>query len=61
MDRPNYAGPAVLVSLSIYVLNIPFIDINKHTGEMSLEMFWRHHWTDQRLKFDKASFLGGTF
>ena len=61
MVRPNYPGPAVLVSLSIYVLNIPSININKHTGELTLEMFYRQHWTDQRLKFDKAGFLAFSF
>ena len=54
--RPNYAGQPLIVSLSIYVKNIPSININKHTGELTLEMFYRHHWTDQRLQFDKVSF-----
>ena len=61
MVRPNYPGPAVLVSLSIYVLNIPSININKHTGELTLEMFYRQIWTDSRLKFDQAGFLGVAF
>ena len=54
MVRPNYAGPPLLVSISLYVQNIPSLDINKHTGEMTIEMFYRQIWTDPRLKFDKA-------
>ena len=51
--RPYHGVKPVNVNVSIYVLNIPEIDFNKHAAEMTMEMYFRQHWQDPRLRFDK--------
>ena len=55
--RPNHGVQPVHVNVSIFVLNIPEIDFNKHAAEMTLEMYFRQHWQDPRLRFDKNAEL----
>ena len=55
-QRPGTEDQPTLVSFSIYVINIPELNFNRHNGEMTLEMYFRQIWTDDRLKFH-ASFL----
>ena len=44
----------------MYVLNIPEISFSKHTGEMTLEMYFRQSWIDPRLQWTaKHEEVGG--
>jgi len=52
--RPNAGGEPVKVSLSMFVLNIPAINVGKHGMEMTIEMYFRQFWEDPRLKLDKS-------
>ena len=45
-QRPGPEGQATQVNFSIYVINIPEINFNRHNGEMTLEMYFRQIWTD---------------
>ena len=55
--RPYHGHKPLHINISIYVLNIPEIDFNKHAAEMTLEMYFRNHWQDPRLRFDKNAEL----
>ena len=48
--RPDTGGPAVTVRVSVYVLNIPEIKFGQHGMEMTVEMYFRQFWQDNRLK-----------
>ena len=50
-QRPGSQNQATKVNFSIYVINIPELNFNKHNGEMTLEMYFRQIWTDPRLAF----------
>ena len=44
--RPNAGGPPVTVKLSVYVLNIPYINFGKHGMEITVDMYFRQFWED---------------
>jgi len=52
--RPNAGGPPVTVKLSVYVLNIPYINFGKHGMEITVDMYFRQFWDDPRLQIDKS-------
>ena len=61
--RPYAGGIPVNLTLSVHVLNIPEIKFGQHGMEMTIEMYFRQFWEDQRLKFDNSlnlsKMLGG--
>jgi len=52
--RPFAGEKAAQVNISLYVLNIPYINFGKHGMEMTLDMYYRQFWDDPRLKIDKS-------
>jgi len=50
-DPDDDGKKAVLVTVSIYILNMPTLTFTKQGGELTMEMYFRQSWLDPRLKF----------
>jgi len=57
--RPDTGGPAVTVRVSVYVLNIPEVRFGQHGMEMTVEMYFRQFWQDNRLKRNNSGKILG--